>query len=163
MLIQIPLTHLGCTSFYPTGDADLSKYSNHEGSILLKLKDKSELEVPQKCSLFIEKGKIDQAKLSEYNSTLYWTKDYRRLRSEVDEIVSTLPNSADSFWLVMDDKENEIKKICAGDIEEIQIQKINWVTTSILVVSMTGLLIFLLLWNPHIKIFKGFPTPSWHL
>lgn len=54
ILIQIPLTHLGCKSFYPTEEnKSLSNYNNYEGRILLKLKDNTELEVAHKYSVFI--------------------------------------------------------------------------------------------------------------
>jgi len=99
MLIQIPLTQVGCTSFYPAGDNDLSKYSEESG-ILLRMKDKTDLDISPENSVFIdssaefiyavgkeynystkklsdfkgviEKDKIDSAKFFEINSTKYY-------------------------------------------------------------------------------------------
>ena len=36
------------------------------------------------------------------------------------------------FWIVLDSDNNALRKIDSTDVEEIQIHKTNWVTTSIL-------------------------------
>ena len=165
LVIQIPLTHLGCTSFYPTEEnKSLSNYNNYEGRILLKLKDNTELEITPKNSFFvdrpseliygsglefnytnkkntyftgiIEKDMIDSTKLIEYNSNQYieyWMKDNRKLTMEVKKLLTITPDSGSNFWLVMDNNKDEIRKIYDSDIEEIQVLKTNWVTTSFLI------------------------------
>ncbi len=162
MLIQIHLTQVGCTSFYPAGDNDLSKYSEESG-LLLRMQDKTDLDISPANSVFIdssaefiyavgkeynystkklsdfkgviEKDKIDSAKFFEINSTKYyicWLNDNRKITCE-KEMFSTTPDSGSSFWLVYDNNKNEIRKVHDSEIEAVEIQKTNWVATSFLI------------------------------
>ncbi|MEJ2614392.1 MAG: hypothetical protein P8Z35_05515, partial [Ignavibacteriaceae bacterium] len=172
MLLQLQFTQIGCTSFYPVNDNNkLVEYNNYSGKILLKLKDKTELNINPKYSIFIdkpsdliygtgsefnykdrksfdfkgiiEKDAIDSGKVIESNSTayhLYWTRNNRRLSFKVGKVFSIAPDSGSGFWLVFDNNRDEYKKIYDRDIAEIQVQKTNWVTTSILILLGIGVL-----------------------
>lgn len=163
ILVQIPLTQAGCTSFYPTGDNDLSKYSS-ESRLLLRMKDKTDLDITPANSVFIdssiefiyaigkeynydtkkfsdfagviEKGKIDSAKFLESNSKkyyIYWINDNRKITCE-REAYSMASDSAGSFWVVYDNNKNEARKIYNSDIETVEVRKTNWLATSFLIV-----------------------------
>jgi len=174
MLIQIPLTQVGCTSFYPTGDNDLSKYSA-ESRLLLKMKDKTDLDItPADCVSIdssseliyaigkeynyetkkfsdfdgvIEKEKIDSAKFLESNSKkyyIYWINDNRKIICE-REAYPIAPDSGSSFWLMYDNNKNEARKIYNSDIEMVEIQKTNWLATSFLIFMGAAVLTFAIL------------------
>ena len=173
MLIQVPLTHIGCTSFYPPGEEDnLSDLINSKEGLLLKLKDETEIEtIPNNYFYldkpvefiygighqykyenkrstvfkgFIEKDKIDSCRVIEYNSILYhiyWMKDNRILNFEEDKIITVAPDSGKNIWLLVDDSNKRFIKISDSEISEVQVSKINWVTTSIVMVLGIGLLV----------------------
>ena len=171
MLIQIPLTHLGCTSFYPLGEDDnLPDLIHSKKELLLKLKDQTEVHVlplnyfyldkpvefiygigneynyeNQRVSVFegfIELDKIDSCKVIEENSILYhlfWLKDNRRLSFEEDKIIRAIPDSSKYTWLLPEYP--KLIEISDSDISEVQVRKINWITTSIASVLGIGILI----------------------
>jgi hypothetical protein len=168
ILIQIPLTHFGCTSFYPTEDNNLSKYHNYEGNLLLKMKDATELRITPMNSFcvksesefiygigkeynfkskessdfagIIEKNKIDSSKLIENQSTPYRIYWLHDNRKIIceKEIFCTAPG----FWSVLDNNMHEFRKIYDCEIETIEIQETNWLKTSALIVLGTALVLF---------------------
>ena len=172
-LVQIPLTQVGCTSFYPLGEDDnLSKHINSKKELLLKLKDQTEVYVlpdnyfyldkpvefiygigsqynyeNQRISVFegfIEIDKIDSCKVIENNSILhhlFWLKDKRRLSFEEDKIIRAVPDSLKYTWLLVEYNKPKLIEISNSEISEVQVRKINWVTTSIASVLGIGLLV----------------------
>ncbi|MGE5806962.1 MAG: hypothetical protein ACM34M_14305, partial [Ignavibacteria bacterium] len=96
---------------------------------------------------FIEKDKIDSSKVIENNSILYhqfWLKDNRSLSFEEDKIIRVAPDPGKNIWLVLDENEMKLIKISDSEISEVQVPKINWITTSIVSVLGIGLLILLI-------------------
>ena len=100
LIIEPSLLNMGCTSFYPSeGTKNLNDYRNHEGKILIRLKNGVELIVNPKNLYFVDRnsefiyaegnefnfvtksttsfngvilpGKIDSEKVIENNSDIY--------------------------------------------------------------------------------------------
>lgn len=141
ILIQVLFTGTGCMSFYSTnGDDNLADYKNYDGKILLKLKDGTEAEVPQNGILDIEKNGVDSTKIIEYHSKpyeIYWMKSKRMLLFDMDKSVKEVPDTNSDFWAVVDDHDTRaLRKIYDNDIDEIQIQKVNPVTTGLFIFAI---------------------------
>ncbi len=129
-VIQTLLYGNGCMSFYPTeGENNLMLYKNGNERLLIKLKDKSEIEIPENSICLIEKDKIDSSKVEEVYSNfykIYWMKDNQKLVFKLGETYKFVPDSGNGFWFVMDKDKKEFKQIYDNDIAEIQERKTNW-------------------------------------
>jgi hypothetical protein len=104
LLIQLPITNIGCRAAFPTGENDLSKYVNENGHILIKLKDDTEIEtfsesiflIKDSSEFFYGKGdkyNYEDKSLSEFDGTFY--------NYDIDSTKSIIGNSKSYqlFWM----------------------------------------------------------------
>lgn len=160
LLIQIPLMDMGCMSFYSTEkDNNLANYQNYDNDILVKLKDSTEIKIPEGGIYFINKDKIDSSKAIADNSghyQFYWMNNGKRFIFGLENDYNLSPDSISNFYIVMDKNKNEFRKIYDNDIKEIRLQKTNGVIIAALAVtSVTAIILISLIINPVTLGFKG--------
>ena len=184
-LIQIVLMNVGCMSYYPVkGEYELDNYKNYKDNILVKLKNKTEVEVIPQDLLYLQKNSkfrygegdeydpssrelsyfrgiifpskrdsenslltdlkklnikyfsssgIDSERIIVNNSTIYhlfWLKNRIRLNFKDGNFI-LITDSVRNFWVAVDPYKKEFRKMNNSNIERIEIQKIDWVKTSI--------------------------------
>ncbi len=96
---------------------------------------------------FIEKKVIDSSlvvKVLDEAIHVYWTKDSKKYAFENKDVITITPDSGKYFWIVRDDFTGKFRKINNSDIQEIQLQKTNWVRTSLLITAAAGLVAVIL-------------------
>lgn len=62
----------------------------------------------------------------------YLLKDSTRITFQKGKIYSATPDSGSEYWIVLDNDQNDLRIINKSEIEEIQINKTNWIATSLL-------------------------------
>lgn len=73
---------------------------------------------------------------------IYWLKDSTRIAFEEGEFIDLVPEMGSGFWLIKDENKKPLfEKIDADDIKEIQVEKTNYLTTSLLVLPFIVILV----------------------
>lgn len=73
---------------------------------------------------------------------IYWLKDSSRLAFEEGKFIDVVPEMGSGFWLIKDENKKPLfEKINSDDIKEIQVEKINYLTTSLLVLPFIVILV----------------------
>jgi hypothetical protein len=89
----------------------------------------------------ISNDEVDSTQTFIYGSTIvikYWLKNDENIMFEKEKILNITPASGSGLWIVLDSDNNALRKIDSTDVEEIQIHKTNWITTSILLAAVIG-------------------------
>ena len=142
LIIQIPFFNEGCMSYFPIeGDKTLLNHKIYNNDILIKLKDSTDVEVPQGRIYHLEKDKIDSAKVAEYESShyqIFWMHDKKKITFKIGNERDMQPDSSNDFWIVWDKNEETFIRINNSDIQEIQTHKVDGTKTSLLLVGILG-------------------------
>jgi hypothetical protein len=90
----------------------------------------------------ISKGEIVSLKETLiFNLTTYQRyllRDSISITFEKGKMYTATPDLGGEYWIVLDYKMNELRKINNSDIKEIKVNEINWITTSILLAVGIG-------------------------
>lgn len=101
----------------------------------------------------IRRENIDSLKSTIANSreyTIYWFNDSLRVAFEKDKFIDLRPESGSGFWLLISRNNNQIfEKIYVEDISEIKVRKVNYLTTSLLVLPVIILCVWAALSREH--------------
>ena len=152
-LLQMVLYNSACTTYYSTRqDNNLKNYSEHKGKILLKLIDGTEINSHKEGIRLIEYNKIDSLRILNIGSEhyqFYWLKNKKRLRFKLVEDLDSKVRSDENFWMIMDENANGFRKIYNSDIQEIFIQKSNYLLTGSIIALVFIVIIVCGIISPH--------------
>ena len=101
----------------------------------------------------ISRENIDSIKsitlnFQEYH--IYWFNDSLRVAFEDGKFIDLEPESGSDFWLLISNNNKQLfEKIYVEDIKEIQVEKINYLTTSLLVLPVIILCVWAALSGEH--------------
>lgn len=115
---------------------------------------------------FIDKGDIDSITYSEKTQNphwLYWLKNDKMLVFEKDKIIDLSKFNANKQWLVLDADHTSFRVIPINNVNKIQFQKANWVSTVIVVIGIIGFFIAVISLSSGSFLEGWNNSGNWHL
>ncbi len=97
---------------------------------------------------YIPAEDIKSEEIRSDNSTsihLFRMKDSTKILIQTEELFRIRPDKNNDSWVLYAEVENKFHKISTSDIAGVEIEKFDWVLTSIVITLSLGLILFLLL------------------